>query len=166
MKPRTLGLTPELALALPSAASSIAAPVTRALNGDTIEILPDNHPLRIRLSGIDCPEEAQAFGTQAKKLTSDLCFGKVVTDDTRGTDRYGRTIGEVTLPDGRDLNHELVAAGLAWWYRKYAPDDRTLMELESQARAAHRGLWSDPDPIAPWDWRHHTRSTPAPAATH
>jgi endonuclease YncB( thermonuclease family) len=29
-------------------------------------------------------------------------------------DRYGRTVGEVILPDGRVLNHELVRAGLAW----------------------------------------------------
>ena len=68
-------------------------------------------------------------------------------------DRYGRTVGEVILPDGRVLNHELVRAGLAWWYRRYAPDDKTLEQLERGARGANRGLWADPNPVPPWEWR-------------
>jgi micrococcal nuclease len=47
------------------------------------------------------------------------------------------------LPDGRSLNHELVAAGMAWWYRQYAKDDVSLAKLEAEAKAAKRGLWSD-----------------------
>ncbi len=68
-------------------------------------------------------------------------------------DRFGRTVGEVTLPDGRVLNHELVRAGLAWWYRRYAPEDDTLKQLEAEARQAKRGLWADPNPVSPWEWR-------------
>jgi endonuclease YncB( thermonuclease family) len=45
-------------------------------------------------------------------------FGQVVTVESRGTDRYGRTIGVVALPGGRTLNHEMVRSGLAWWYRE------------------------------------------------
>ncbi len=70
-----------------------------------------------------------------------------------GQDRYGRTIGEVMLPDGRVLNHELVKAGFAWWYRKYAPDDDALEQLEQEARDAKLGLWVDPHPVPPWEWR-------------
>ncbi len=68
-------------------------------------------------------------------------------------DRYGRTVGVVLLPDGRSLNHELVRAGLAWWYRRYAPDDETLAQLERDARGAERGLWADAEPVPPWEWR-------------
>ena len=57
------------------------------------------------------------------------------------------------LPDGRVLNQELVKAGFAWWYRRYAPDDETLVQLEREAREAKRGLWADPDPLPPWEWR-------------
>ncbi len=67
--------------------------------------------------------------------------------------RYGQTVGEVILPDGRVLNHELVRAGLAWWYRRYAPDDAALERLEQKARAAKRGLWADAEPVPPWAWR-------------
>lgn len=75
----------------------------------------------------------------------------------RDTDRYGRVVGEVLLPDGRSLNRELVRAGLAWWYRQYAPTDTLLAQLEAEARAAHQGLWSDPAPVPPWAWRKQRR---------
>ena len=108
---------------------------------------------RIRLHGIDCPEKRQAFGKKAKQFTSGLVFGKTVTVQDHGRGRYGRTIGEVRLPVGQVLNHELVSAGLVWWYRKYAPDDDTLKQLEAEARQAKRGLWVEPNPMPPWEWR-------------
>ena len=55
--------------------------------------------------------------------------------------------------DGRSINLELVEAGLAWWYEKYAPDDTPLAEAEAKARAEKRGLWADPDAVPPWKWR-------------
>ena len=70
-----------------------------------------------------------------------------------GTDRHGRTIAEVRLPDGRSLNHELVKAGACWWYRKYAPSDAELERLETKARKQHRGIWATDEPMPPWDWR-------------
>jgi micrococcal nuclease len=79
-----------------------------------------------------------------------LAFGKeVVTVKVRDKDRYGRTVADVILPDGKSLNHELVRAGYAWWFRKYAPHDRELEQLEKEAREAKRGLWSDPHAIPP-----------------
>ena len=70
----------------------------------------------------------------------------------RGRDRNGRLLGEVLLPDGRSLNAELVRAGYAWWFRKYSRDER-LARLEEEARHGRRGLWADPAPEAPWDFR-------------
>lgn len=69
------------------------------------------------------------------------------------TDRYGRLVGEILLSDGRVLNQELVRAGMAWWYRQYAPKDAILAGLEAEARAARHGLWSDPHAVAPWEFR-------------
>ncbi len=57
------------------------------------------------------------------------------------------------LPDSRVLNRELVKAGFPWWYRRYAPDDEILKQLEREARGAKRGLWADPEPVPPWKWR-------------
>ncbi len=59
---------------------------------------------------------------------------------------------EGSVPDGRALNRELVKAGFAWWYRRYAPEDERLKQLEAEARAAKRGLWVDANPVPPWEW--------------
>ncbi len=92
-------------------------------------------------------------GTRARQYAGDLAFGKTVTVIEHGHDRYGRTIGEVILPDGRNLSQEMVRAGLAFWYEKYAPHDMVLERLEQEARASRRGLWVDREPVAPWVWR-------------
>ena len=63
-------------------------------------------------------------------------------------------VGEVSLPDGKNLNQELVNARLAWWYRQFAPKDRELEQFEREAKAAGRGLWADGEvAVAPWEWR-------------
>jgi len=81
------------------------------LDGDTIEVLHNSHPERIRLSGIDCPEKNQAHGQKAKQSASALVFGKEVTLQTHGTDKRGRTLADVLLQDGTNVNHELVKEG-------------------------------------------------------
>ncbi len=117
---------------------------------------------KIRLNGIDCPERGQAFGYRAEQFTSRLAFGKEVNVQVKGKDRYRRTIGDVILPDGRNLNREIVKAGFGWWFRRYASHDKELQKLEQEAREAKRGLWADPDTVPPWEWRRrsmHTTST-------
>lgn len=63
------------------------------------------------------------------------------------------TVAEIILPDGRSLNEEMVKAGLAWWYRQYAPGDERLRQLEAAARSVGLGLWADATPVQPWEWR-------------
>jgi endonuclease YncB( thermonuclease family) len=75
----------------------------------------------------------------------------------RDTDRYGRTVAEVILPDGRNVNQEMVKAGYAWWFRKYAPNDGVLEDFEAEARNAKRGLWADTHAMPPWEYRRNWR---------
>ena len=103
-------------------------------DGDTITVLRDRTQVRIRLYGVDCPETGQDFGSRAKQFTSELAFGKIVKVVPRATDRYGRIVADVVLPDGRVLNDELIKAGLAWWYRQHAQNIGTLSELEARDR--------------------------------
>ena len=158
--------TPPPARAPPPAPASAPAPTTqtkaselltgkvvRVADGDTITLLVDETQHRIRLHGADCPERGQPFGTRAKQFTSNLVFGQTVTVRVVDVDRYKRLVCRVTLPEGRDLSEELVRAGLAWWYKHYAPDDKMLARLETDAREAKRGLWADPNPVPPWQWR-------------
>ena len=127
-------------------------------DGDTVTVLDSNDVQhRIRLSGIDAPESHQAFGTQSKKSLSDLVFGKDVTVIYDKTDQYGRLVGKIIV-NGQDVNLEQVKEGMAWHYKEYereqSPEDRELYaRAEDEARAQHRGLWQDPNPIEPSQFR-------------
>jgi endonuclease YncB( thermonuclease family) len=140
--------------------ASFTGKVISVADGDTITVLVNNSPTRIRLYGIDCPEiahkagdETQPFGTKAKEFTKELCAGKEVTVIEKDKDRYGRIVAIVMLPDGKNLNEELLRNGLAWHYKKY-DDNEAWKKLELQAREAKKGLWSQDNPQAPWDFRH------------
>ena len=135
-----------------AAAESFTGRVVKVMDGDTVEVLVERTPVKVRLQGIDSPESHQAFGQKAKQYALELMAGKDVRVEVQGQDRYGRTLGEVFLSDGHSANQMLVGAGYAWWYRKYS-QDRRLGTLEAEARAARRGLWVDPSPVPPWEWR-------------
>lgn len=141
-----------LCLATPSFATSFQGKVITVIDGDTIDVLHNNQPERIRLNGIDATEKGMAYGQAAKEYVLDMAALKTVTVHVTDTDRYGRTVGDVILPDGRNLNREIVQAGYAWWFKKYSKD-ASLGELEEGARIARKGLWRDPKPIPPWEWR-------------
>jgi endonuclease YncB( thermonuclease family) len=76
---------------------------------------------------------------------------KDVTVQTHGYDKYKRTLDDVILPGGMNLNQELAKQGSCWWYRKYASRDTVLEGLEKEAREAKKGLWADPQPVPPWE---------------
>jgi endonuclease YncB( thermonuclease family) len=146
-----------LLLIVPSQAFAYDAMVVKVADGDTITVLKDRKQIKIRLYGIDCPEKRQDFSKRAKQFTSALVFGKQVKVEPVTTDRYGRTVAWVSV-DGKSLNRELIKAGLAWWFKKYAPDDKDLEELEIEARKAEVGLWVRSDAIPPWEYRKSRRN--------
>ncbi len=132
---------------------AITGKVIKIRDGDTIEILHEGKPLAIRLAHIDCPEKKQPFGNVAKQFTSTLCFGQMVTVQNENEfDRYGRMIGVIINNTNDTVNLELVRAGFAWHYKKYSKD-KLYSETEIKARVKKIGLWADPKPIPPWDWR-------------
>jgi micrococcal nuclease len=146
-----------LFLLIPFYNDSYTAKVISIKDGDTIEVLKDKKTIRIRLEGIDCPEKDQDFGQKAKQFTSDFCYNKEVTVKAKGTDRYGRTLAEISLPDGRILNQELIKEGFAWHYKKYS-SDTTLANLEIKAKEHKKGLWQQVDATAPWEFRKQNRN--------
>jgi len=140
-----------------SAAETLSGRCIKVAHGDTITILtPAKRQVRVRLACIDCPERRQAFGRRAKQFTSSLVFGRRVRVEVIDWDRYGRAVGWVYVADDNDreicVNRELVGAGLAWVYRRYCQSPE-LLKLEEDARKARRGLWRDPHPVPPWQFR-------------
>lgn len=126
-------------------------------DGDTITLLKDSKEYKIRFNGIDAPELSQDFGKEAQEYLSDRILNQDVDVKILDTDKYGRYIGEVYWGD-LSLNREMVEMGLAWHYKQYSKDE-TLAKLENEARENAIGLWSESDPIAPWDYRHGTSTT-------
>jgi endonuclease YncB( thermonuclease family) len=144
------------------AAGTLSGRVVGVQDGDTITVLDtNNRQHKIRLAEIDAPEKRQAFGERSKQALSDLVNGKEVIVEVQDTDRYGRTVGRVKYfpcPDfakcaPEDANAHQVLQGMAWAYRQYLKD-QTLLEFEEDARTNRRGLWADPHPIPPWEFRH------------
>jgi endonuclease YncB( thermonuclease family) len=141
-----------LACVTSATAQPFTARVVHVGDGDSITVLSGTTESRLRLAEVDCPELNQPWGDSAKDFTISLVSGQIVTVTAEGHDRYGRTIAHVQTEDGADLNTELVRAGLAWHYKRYSTST-TLARLEYEARRDRRGLWKDPDPTPPWEWR-------------
>ena len=146
-------------------AETISGKVVGVMDGDTIEVLDVTKTLRrIRLGGIDAPEKVQPFGARSKQHLSDQVFGKQVEVQSNKTDKYGRTVGKVMV-GGKDVNLEQVRSGLAWHYKKYqkeqsATDQSAYADAETSARSMKSGLWNDPKPMPPWEWRHGGKNEP------
>lgn len=132
-------------------ADPLVGQVISISDGDTITVLVNREQVKVRLVEIDAPEKVQAFGNRSKQSLSDMCFDKEAQVQDKGKDRYGRTLGRVYC-NGTDANAEQIRQGMAWVYDKYVTD-HSLYRLQDEARAAKRGLWADPNPVPPWEWR-------------
>jgi micrococcal nuclease len=138
--------------------------VVAVVDAETVAVLVGTEQHRIRVYGIDCPERGQPFGARARQLIGELAFYKTVQVELRDRDRYGRTLGRVRLPDGKDLGAEMIRAGVAWSYEGSGPGGQAYSRMQSEARKAKRGLWSDPNPMPPWEWRAKEREKRTPLA--
>lgn len=132
--------------------------VIKITDGDTIHVLDKNRERhKVRLAGIDAPEIGQAYGQAAKKFLAKRVNKKTVCVEWHKRDRYKRLVGVIKY-EGKDINLDVVKAGYAWHYKKYQreqtpPDQILYAQAEVEARSNVVGLWSEPNPIDPSDWR-------------
>jgi micrococcal nuclease len=146
------GIPGALAGILSTLNQEIQGKVIRVLDGDTIEVLQDKKPVRIRLANIDAPEKKQAFGRWSANQLKALLAAQPVTVTYTQTDRYGRIIGRVFTTNGTDASRFMVQSGAAWVYERYNTD-KSLPALQREAQEQKRGLWADTNPVPPWEWR-------------
>lgn len=118
----------------------------------------ERRPVRVRIAAIDAPESRQAYGQSARKNLARLCFRQQARLYALGHDTYGRMLADVRC-GGKNVATAQVRAGLAWVYapRGGKPKYPGLAALQAQARQARTGLWSQPRPQAPWDYRRRHR---------
>lgn len=141
-----------------SAGSLLLGRVVAITDGDTLVLLDEaNQQHKIRLAGIDAPEMGQPFSQVSRRHLSSLAFQHLANADCPKVDKYRRLVCVVWV-DGGDVNLAQIQAGLAWHYKKYeseqtVQDRNAYTNAEENARAASRGLWSQAEPIPPWEWR-------------
>ncbi|MCP4700856.1 MAG: nuclease [Gammaproteobacteria bacterium] len=124
----------------------------KIIDGDSVDVLTkDRQIITVRLSQIDAPEREQAFGKESGRSLSDLLIDKELRIIEENVDNYKRIVGRVYAGE-LDAGAEQIKRGMAWVYTQYTNDPK-LNELEKQARAAKRGLWSEPNPVPPWKYR-------------
>ena len=154
---RSLLLLAVLGLAPWAARADFVGRVVKVSDGDTLTVLVEQKQIKVRLDAIDAPELKQPFGRHAQESLAQLCAARNARVVEKGHDRYGRTVGAIQC-DGVDANAEQVRRGMAWVFVRYAPRNSPLYGLQGEARGSRRGLWADPSPVAPWDWRLKGRS--------
>jgi endonuclease YncB( thermonuclease family) len=149
-----LAITVTLSGCLPR--DSFEARCVKVYDGDTIEVMAGGpKSLRVRVHAIDAPERSQPFSNVARQRTRELVEGKRVRVEVRDRDQYDRLVARVYI-DGRDLSEQLIREGLAWHYTRYS-SEIALGSAQREAREAKRGLWQDPDPEPPWEFRRRHR---------
>lgn len=141
-------------------ADELTGRVIDIASGDSITIVDASGvEYKIRLSGIDAPEKQQPFGQESKKSLADLVYGKEVTVNWIKRDYHKRVVGKVML-NKTDVNLEQVKRGMAWVFKHfvndpYSQDEADYVDAQEQAEDRRLGLWTQRDPIPPWEFRRH-----------
>ncbi len=136
----------------------LSGPVTDVHDGDTITLSAAGQVYKIRLDSIDAPELAQPFGSESRTALHNAVFGKAVRVAYAKTDQYGRIVGAVFTDTCQYVNLTQVATGMAWFYKAYqceisASTRAQFAAAQASADSANLGLWSQPNPQAPWVFR-------------
>jgi micrococcal nuclease len=132
--------------------AEFTAQVVTVHEGDRLTIRHDGRSETIHLKDVDCPELKQPYGKQAKHAAAAYVGSRDVVVRGLMRDKRGRVSADVLLHDGRNVGHELVKEGLAWWQRS-ASSNAELELVEELARVSHKGLWADSNPVPPWKWK-------------
>lgn len=149
-----------LLLSIAANADELSGRVTDIASGDSITIIDASGvEYKVRLSGIDAPEKQQPFGQESKKSLADLVYGKEVTVNWIKRDYHKRVVGKVML-NKTDVNLEQVKRGVAWVFKHfvndpYSQDQADYVDAQEQAEDRRLGLWTQKDPIPPWEFRRH-----------
>lgn len=145
---------------IPQIAGAYPATVSHVADGDTLEVLvygDADTPITLRLYGIDAPEKNQPGGAESATYLRELLpKGSAIEVLERRADKYGRAIA-IIYSQGRCVNTAMLRAGHAWYYPRYCHGRLCTQweRIQNDAARAGAGLWKEPQPIPPWEWRKH-----------
>ena len=146
-----------LSFATHVSASSLQGKVVEVLDGESLTVMSVNQPLKVKLIAVAAPASKQPFADVAQQHLSDLVGGKYVTVYFTSLNHENFVVGRVVAKQ-MDVGEQMIRDGVAWYDKSEASN---LSEVERQeylgseqaARSEARGLWTDPNPVAPWDFR-------------
>lgn len=145
-----------------SADETMNAKVKRVIDGDSILVVDDNDvQYEAQLEGIDAPEIKQEFGKESMETLTKLLKDQKVKLTWGSKDTYDRLLAQVYLDD-KHINHEMLRLGMAWHFKRYNKSEE-LAKLEMEAKQAKKGLWAQPSPVAPWDYRKENKAPDKPS---
>ena len=138
--------------------------VTRVIDGHAFVVSHGSIKITVILVGVDAPvlsstnrRDGQPFSLKSTQHLTALVLSKVVDVKSYGTDRNGRTLGEVFLLNGKNVNVEMVQAGLAEVCRENSAPSLDMVpywNAENDAKAARRGIWTLGEKYtSPREWR-------------
>lgn len=127
-------------------------------DGDTLRVLTPNGEVKVRLACVDSREIQQEGGVKDRNYLRSLLEQNrnQVRLQKTDTDRYGRTVAVLYLANGEAVQEIQAKNGMAFPYAQYKSDCPIWNKVESagnQAKAKRLGVWSNPNPEYPWDWR-------------
>lgn len=132
-------------------AATFKGKCVKVVDGDTILVSLHKKNLTVHFDCIDCPELEQPFGKEAEQFTSSIVLKQKVIVEITTYEEDGTIVGRVYVND-KDMSVELMEAGLAWYYKKH-DEDKKLAKIQKKIKKGKKGIWSKPNPTAPWVFR-------------
>jgi endonuclease YncB( thermonuclease family) len=128
---------------------AMTAKCVKVVDGDTLVVRCDHDEMTVELDGVDAPELGQPWGKEVRSFVRDMVRGRQLrVEVVERTD--GHAVARISV-DGADLSELLAARGLAW-----GTDHGKLEALSDKAQSTPCGLWLDPEPVPPWEFREAT----------
>ncbi|MCA3237852.1 MAG: thermonuclease family protein [Curvibacter sp.] len=135
---------------------SVEGQVVAIVSGDTLRIRDDRQVQHtVRLVGVDAPEKFQAHGQRSIDTLRKVAFRRYVTAEGQGAG--SPKVGRVRV-EGRDIALELLRLGAVWCDPSRSQalpegDRDAYAAAQEDARHQRTGLWRNPQPIPPWEYR-------------
>ena len=136
---------------------SYSGRIGRIWGGDNFEVVDNGRLHYAFIRGIDTPEPGQAYYDEGKSMLRQFARHRKTTVNVLERDDWKREVSDVQISDpesGEQIDPalELLRLGLAWFDQSDGPYAESYLEAETLARKEKIGIWSQPDPVPPWEF--------------
>jgi micrococcal nuclease len=134
--------------------------VVKVKDGDSIVVKTNKGNKDLRIWGIDAPEHGQPYAEESKQRLKELVLNNKVRVQNPKTDDFQRDLAFIYIANKDksqeqevDVGSTLIKEGLAWHFNPDPEHDKPYKLLQTEAKNKKLGLWKDPNPQNPEDYR-------------